>query len=67
MLTIHIDENGQAAVYHDIVQSVSITHLLQQRGLSAPSQDATVLAVKGPCSHAARVPLVGEVVLRASL
>jgi Domain of unknown function (DUF4942) len=31
MSTIHIDEAGQAAEFHDIVQSVSITHLLQQR------------------------------------
>jgi hypothetical protein len=31
MSTIHIDEAGQAAEFHDVVQSVSITHLLQQR------------------------------------
>jgi hypothetical protein len=31
MSTIHIDGAGQAAEFHEIVQSVSITHLLQQR------------------------------------
>src|SRR5271156_578910 len=31
MSTIHIDEAGQTAEFHDVVQSVSITHLLQQR------------------------------------
>ena len=31
MSTIHIDEAGQAAEFHEVVQSVSITHLLQQR------------------------------------
>ena len=31
MSTIHIDGAGQAAEFHDVVQSVSITHLLQQR------------------------------------
>jgi hypothetical protein len=31
MSTIHIDEAGPAAEFHDVVQSVSITHLLQQR------------------------------------
>ena len=31
MSTIHIDAAGQAAEFHDVVQSVSITHLLQQR------------------------------------
>src|SRR6202140_2376405 len=31
MSTIHIDEAGQAAEFHDVVQSVSIPHLLQQR------------------------------------
>jgi hypothetical protein len=31
MSTIHVDEAGQAAEFHDVVQSVSITHLLQQR------------------------------------
>jgi hypothetical protein len=31
MSTIHIDEAGQAAEFHDVVRSVSITHLLQQR------------------------------------
>jgi hypothetical protein len=31
MSTIHIDEAGQAAEFHDVVESVSITHLLQQR------------------------------------
>jgi len=32
MSTIHIDGAGQAAEFHEVVQSVSITHLLQQRG-----------------------------------
>ena len=31
MSTIYIDEAGQAAEFHEVVQSVSITHLLQQR------------------------------------
>jgi hypothetical protein len=31
MSTIHIDQAGQAAEFHEVVQSVSITHLLQQR------------------------------------
>lgn len=31
MNTIHIDEAGQAAEFHELVRSVSITHLLQQR------------------------------------
>ena len=31
MSTIHIDEAGRCAEFHDVVQSVSITHLLQQR------------------------------------
>jgi hypothetical protein len=31
MSTLHIDATGQAAEFHDVVQSVSITHLLQQR------------------------------------
>src|SRR5271167_3606916 len=31
MSTIHIDAAGQAAEFHDVVASVSITHLLQQR------------------------------------
>jgi hypothetical protein len=29
--TIHVAEAGQAAEFHEIVQSISITHLLQQR------------------------------------
>lgn len=31
MSTLHIDAAGQAAEFHDVVQSISITHLLQQR------------------------------------
>jgi hypothetical protein len=31
MSTIHIDQAGQAAEFHEVVPSVSITHLLQQR------------------------------------
>jgi len=31
MSTIHIDATGQAAEFHEVVHSVSITHLLQQR------------------------------------
>ena len=31
MSSIHIDAAGQAAEFHDVVQSVSITYLLQQR------------------------------------
>lgn len=31
MSTIHVDATGQAAEFHDVVKSVSITHLLQQR------------------------------------
>jgi hypothetical protein len=31
MSTINVDEAGQAAEFHEIVQGVSITHLLQQR------------------------------------
>ena len=31
MSTIHVDEAGQATEFHNVVQSLSITHLLQQR------------------------------------
>jgi hypothetical protein len=69
MSTIHIDEAGQAAEFHDVVQSVSITHLLQQRDavLERLAQAFGILPVSGKpaiscgwphkrtCAHCGRV------------